>query len=453
MADILVSPHSDMLNMKAKGRSLHRRVQSNTAFDMNALLNRRPDPQEYEDLGQTHQIISPDATQRAIEASKNHESEKEVIVDDIDEIPNMGYIIPKSYTSNGNNPMSFIKRRNLSVCTALLTNTCPIKKIDLLTDAKKINDLTGLNTIYEKGVEDLETETAEIRSSEAYSQQHSRKSSQALSKNSSQGHMKHGMHSKHSSADFRNVTKDRENMTSSRSSSREKTPNKVTKGGVVIPALNTDIEFMEKRNKFIQELQRTSLERKKDTSSPLNLETPIYHARAISNFAPKDVAIPQNVNKQKAQYFLNILDRNKLKTNIVQPKATPTHHQPTNSTNRTEKSDKDRRESLPNPARLVDNFTRSMTPTTLIPNSKSHRELSNIPSRPSLFKDSSDKSIASSQLESKVGSLDETVRNLINKTNMLEDQVRNLTSLIEALSAEKMDLEMVRILKLFLITA
>ncbi len=446
MADILVSPHSDMLNLRSKGRSLHRRTQSNTAFDMNALLNRRPDPQEYENLGQTHQIINSDATQRAIEASKNHDCEKEVIVDDIEEIPNMGYIVPKSYAGS-NNPMSFIKRRNLSVCTALLTNTCPIKKIDLLTDARKINDLTGLNTIYEKGVEDLETEAAEIRSSEAYSRNHSRKSSQALSKTSSQGQMKNqpGMNSKHPSGDLRILPKEKENNTSSRGSSVEKTPNKQpSKNGIFIPAINTDLEFMDKRNKFIQELQRTSLERKKENSSPLNLEAPIYHARAISNFANsnRDVAMPQNVNKQKAQYFLNILDRNKLKTNIVQPKNS--NFQSSNLAIKTEKSDKERRESLPNPGRLVDNFNRSMTPTGLLINPKSHRELSTIPSNPSLFKDNSDKTLVQSNLVSKVGSLDETVKTLTNKTNMLEDQIRNLSSLIETLGTEKLQLEMVQ---------
>jgi hypothetical protein len=444
MSDILVSPHLDMQNMKAKGRSLHRRTQSNTAFDMNALLNRRPDPHEFENLSHTHHIINSDSTQKAIEASKNHSCEKEVIVDDIDEIPNSGYIIPKSYTTNSSNPLSFIKRRNLSVCTALLTNTCPIKKIDLLTDARKINDLTGLNTIYEKGVEDLETEAAENRSSRNNSQHHSRKSSQTLSKNSSQGHMRQGgLHSKHSSTEFKPVTKDNN---TSRSSSIEKTPHKQTsKNGIAIPNINTDSEFMEKRNKFIQELQRASLDRKKENSSPLNLEAPIYHARAISNFANnnlhREVALPQNVNKEKAQHFLNILDRSKLKTNIVQPKQG--QPQKPQLTIRSDKSEHERRESMPNPSRWGETLNRSLTPSSLFSNTKSYRELSNVPSNHPIFKDHFEKASLQNNLENKVGTLDETVRSLTNKTNLLEDQVKSLSSLIELLNTENVHLEMV----------
>lgn len=86
-----------------------------------------------------------------------------MIVDDIDEIPNTGYIIPKSYQSDDGNPLMFIKKRNLSVCTSNLNNTCPVKRIDLLNELKNIDDLIGLNTIMEKrnSMEDIDIEALE----------------------------------------------------------------------------------------------------------------------------------------------------------------------------------------------------------------------------------------------------------------------------------------------------
>ena len=62
MSEPEVSPQSDYHKLKAKGKSLHRRVHSNTAFDMTALLDRRPDPEQYTDLAEAHNIIDSNAT-------------------------------------------------------------------------------------------------------------------------------------------------------------------------------------------------------------------------------------------------------------------------------------------------------------------------------------------------------------------------------------------------------
>ena len=99
MTDLIFSSPLDNPSARSKGRSHHRRTQSNTAFDMNALLNLKPDPQKFEDLTQTHNVVGVEATQKALDAAKNSQVEKEVIIDDIDDIPNSGWIVPRSISS------------------------------------------------------------------------------------------------------------------------------------------------------------------------------------------------------------------------------------------------------------------------------------------------------------------------------------------------------------------
>ena len=173
--------------------------------------------------------------------------------------------------------MSFIKRRNLSACNGPVNNGCPIKKIDLHTDTRRIDDLTGLNTIYEKrnSIEELETEAMEEVNSHPVSIAHSKNPSQHHSRNSSQ---KLGLHSKHSSADFRPIARD---SIHSSNDSHEPSPRKPESFAKLLGMPTA--EYVEKKN-LLRELHRTGSDSK--VREPVSMENK-------SNFhAMKNLVLP-----------------------------------------------------------------------------------------------------------------------------------------------------------------
>jgi len=109
-----------------------------------------------------HNILDADITQKILDVAAHNpenDDDREVIVDDIDEIPMTMGIAPK--LNSDNNPMSLIKRRNLSTMIPGSGTHCPIRKINLFLELQNIDDLTGLDTIYERknSVESIDMET------------------------------------------------------------------------------------------------------------------------------------------------------------------------------------------------------------------------------------------------------------------------------------------------------
>jgi len=71
MTDIEASSHHDMMKLKHKKKTLHRRTQSNTAYDMNNMLGIPQHNQETADrMARSHNIMSANDTEKAIEASR-----------------------------------------------------------------------------------------------------------------------------------------------------------------------------------------------------------------------------------------------------------------------------------------------------------------------------------------------------------------------------------------------
>lgn len=134
-----------------KNKNLHRRTQSSTVYDMARLLNvPSSDRQEIlQDMVNTYNIINSERTQKAVEASNAIVAEKHVIVEDIEEVPkSSGYIVPK-YPKNDSNPLSIIKRRNLSYSEGANTNL-PQKQPQRKIDPEMLGSIIGLNVIYER---------------------------------------------------------------------------------------------------------------------------------------------------------------------------------------------------------------------------------------------------------------------------------------------------------------
>ena len=175
-------PTDDFLLNKPKGRAFHRRTQSNSAYDLNGIVHTAPKDIEtdIEAIVSHHNIVGSMATLKALESSRVGNIEKQVIVDDIDEIPkSIGMILSKK--SGSSNPMSYIKKRNLS-CFNSFVNPCPIKKINLLHEPEKLDNLTGLNTIYEKrnSLDSFDPESTDINSPCAVSKTHSKEISEDI---------------------------------------------------------------------------------------------------------------------------------------------------------------------------------------------------------------------------------------------------------------------------------
>ena len=147
MSDIFSSNHLDLIQLRNKGKRLHRRTQSTFNLDFIQPIPKESDTEFAQEMTETHNILDANITQKILDAPLNYEADREIIIDDIEEIPYTGAIAPK--LSSSNNPLTFIKRRNLSAIPSNIGNSCPIKKINLLLD-NNLDDIIGLDTIYEK---------------------------------------------------------------------------------------------------------------------------------------------------------------------------------------------------------------------------------------------------------------------------------------------------------------
>jgi len=161
MTDSLSINSSDLILQRNKGKRLHRRTQS--TFDLNwtnAPVKETNSEEFTNEMVKIHNILDADITQKILDVAQVPEDDdREVIVDDIDEIPITMGIAPK--LNSENNPMSLIKRRNLSTMIPGSGTHCPIRKINLFLELQNIDDLTGLDTIYERknSVESIDMET------------------------------------------------------------------------------------------------------------------------------------------------------------------------------------------------------------------------------------------------------------------------------------------------------
>ncbi len=163
MTDTLPMNHADLIQQRNKIKRAHRRTQS--TFDFNFVSSepeeRESNAEEFtQEMIQTHNILDANITQKILDVVHiAEEDDREVIVDDIDEIPITSAIAPK--LNSENNPMSLIKRRNLSTMLPGSGTHCPIRKINLFLELQNIDDLTGLDTIYERknSVESIDMET------------------------------------------------------------------------------------------------------------------------------------------------------------------------------------------------------------------------------------------------------------------------------------------------------
>lgn len=153
----------DFNKIRQKGRN-HRRTQSNTAFDLCGILKtHQSKPELINDIVETYNIMDGNDTKKLVDAINDKENEKQIIVEDIYEIPTSRAIVP--HQSSSCNPMNFVKKRNLS-CGGSLSNTCPIRAIDLRADPETLNDIIGLNVILERknSVESSEFEAGSLSS-------------------------------------------------------------------------------------------------------------------------------------------------------------------------------------------------------------------------------------------------------------------------------------------------
>lgn len=151
MSDILTHDFSNAneLFTQPKGKHRHRRTQSTFNLDFGTVPVQNVVSEEFsKEMTQTHNLPDYSSTQKLIDVSSQQNNGAEVIVDDIEEIPNMGPVVPR--LPLGNNPMALIKKRDLSGVNINQTNHCPVRKIDLFSDLTNIDDLTGLDTIYER---------------------------------------------------------------------------------------------------------------------------------------------------------------------------------------------------------------------------------------------------------------------------------------------------------------
>ena len=219
--------HSELMQLRAKGKKFHRRTQSTFTTEFVRLPEKESNPNEFaQEMAETHNLLSAEITQKVLDVPFNFENDREVIVDDIEDIPQTGAVVPK--LPLGSNPMNFIKRRNLSAFTSAVNNKCPVKKVNLFIDLQNINDLTGLDTIYERrnSIESMDLDNVDHLSSgqrtepntekyildllmdtgKSHSKQPSSDSRGMENKNqtqgSSTGNSKKSGHSRQSSADF-----------------------------------------------------------------------------------------------------------------------------------------------------------------------------------------------------------------------------------------------------------
>ena len=465
MTESLSTSHSDLMNLRAKGKKLHRRTQSHTTFSLGEVVNKKNTSEEFiHEMLQTHNILNGDITQKVLDAVNKDENEKEVIVDDIDEIPNTGIIIPQGFSNNLNNPLNNLQKRSLLMKTNFQATGSQFKKMDMLNQVKNIDDITGLNTIHEKrnSMESIETENMNKRSLNVTN---SGSSSQNISKNVSRAHSKHPSldfrvgHSNSSSVDFRPLhsKKPSADMWSmhSKQSSVDIKPTHIKQSSADFRTLPKDIinfgirvekeidvvkynlqspkaikvgetiqqtpnsEYIDKRNRFITELQKCSIDRlKKGNTVPDNIPTK-------SSFKTEET-------KQKSKLtHTNTLD-NKDKSKVAAG-ATAGAHQTNSKHRRTYSGNVGKAGELISPRE-------DLASSAIFFNGKNPKEMvindySNLANMEPLME-------ATLELRKlKTVQVDDSMKKLTTKTDLLEGQIKNIFCIIESFANEKASLE------------
>lgn len=144
----LVLEPVDFNKIREKGRA-HRRTQSSTAFDMSHIIKpNQNNPEVIKGIAETYLIPDANNTQRLVQATNDKQEEKQIIVEDILEIPQSSWIVPSRPSAN--NPMNFLKKRNLSCGGSMNGNTGSSRLIDFKSDYSTLNDIIGLNVIVER---------------------------------------------------------------------------------------------------------------------------------------------------------------------------------------------------------------------------------------------------------------------------------------------------------------
>jgi len=415
-----------------------------------------------------HNVLGGDVTQKLLESVNKEGNEKEVIVDDIDEIPNTGIIIPHGFSNSLNNPLNGIQRRSLLMRNNYQTAGSQFKKIDMLSQVKNIDDITGLNTIHEKrnSMESIETENMNKKSPNVTN---SGSSSQNISKTVSRAHSKHPSldfrigHSNNSSVDFRPMHSKRSSgdlwPMHSKQSSVEVKPShskqssadfrtlSINKdpfglGGVRVEKeidiikynllspktmkVNSEShqppEYIDKRNKFINELQKSSENKlKKGNNAPefssaskiplsKTEEGPVkskFKASAMQGFDMKDkfktiTSAVKAASKHRRTYSGNVGKSGEL--------ISPREDLATSSIFLNARTMKDH----------ASHYDHSHTAVT-----EFHHEPVNL----------------GAGREQKKAKVDDSMKKLTSKTDFLEGQIQNIFSIIESFACEKATLE------------
>jgi len=390
MADILLTSHSNLMDQRAKGKKLHRRTQSSTKHDLNSLMNKKAASEEFvQEMLQSQNFPQNDATRRALQADAliPTEYDKEVIVDDIEDVPSVGFVVPKTHYSN--NPLNLISKKNLTARVSSLGNLCPIKKVHLLDQIKdNIDEFTGLNTIHEKknSLDSADTETLGNKSPDLLSICNSQGS-----KNPSRTHSKQSSldirpgHSKTSSADLRNV-----NFSQPLFELRPLSQN--------IKAEKENIHFAKKASTFAHEASESLANANSLTSGPNRRG---HHSRAQNASAHIFTRInePGSMISPKTQMSsINIVD-------TVSPKGLNIGSKVTQGTRGNPKNNL---KTLP------------------------QREVNKVPEG---------HGTSSNGMETKIADLSESMKNLSSKTEMLENQIKSIFQVVDSFASDKNYLE------------
>lgn len=468
MTESLSTSHSDLMNLRAKGKKLHRRTQSHTTFSLGEVVNKKNTSDEFiHEMLQNHNILNGDFTQKVLDAVNKGEDEKEVIIDDIDDIPNTGIIIPQGFSNNFNNPLNNLQKRNLLLMrnTFQATNS-QFKKIDMLSQVKNIDDITGLNTIHEKrnSMESIETENLNKRSLNVTN---SGSSSQNISKNASRAHSKHPSldfrvghsnnssvdfrpihskkssadmwsmhskqssvdikptHSKQSSADFRTLPKDMMNIGIRVEKEIDvikynlQSP-KTVKAGENIPNTPSS-EYLDKRNRFITELQKCSLDRLKKGNTT-------DHIPGKSSFKTDE---PKQKPKLAHTNTLELKDKTK-NANGNNPGA----HQASSKHRRTYSGNVGKAGELISPRD-------DLASSAIFFNGKNPKEVV-LSEYGSLANVEVQAEMTNALKKHKTVLVDDSMKKLTSKTDLLEGQIKNIFCIIESFANEKATLENVR---------
>jgi hypothetical protein len=354
-------------------------------------MNKKAASEEFiQEILQSQTVPQMDATQRALlaDAHRSADNGPEVIVDDIEDVPNIGFVVPKTHYSN--NPLNLISKRNLSARVSSLGNLCPIKKVHLLDQIKdNIDEFTGLNTIHEKknSIDSADTETFGNKSPDLLSICNSQGS-----KNPSRTHSKHSSldirpgHSKTSSADLRNV-----NFSQPLFELRPLSQN--------IKAEKENIHFAKKTSTFAHEASESFANSNSLTSGPNRKG---HHSRAQNASAHSFARMNEPTSMVSPKTQITMVD-------TVSPKGL-------------------------NKA-IQDKTSKSTGKTNLktIP----QRETNKVAEA----KSQNDYGVYGSGMETKISDLSESMKNLSNKTEMLENQIKSIFHVVDSFASDKNYLE------------